>query len=164
MPLTRVRVVQSGKNAQPATGTGVDARFGQGMVLEGYTVRAIEARAGGELTVDLLWRAEAAAAESVVVFVHLLGETYNPATAGPVWAGHDSPPAMGGCPVVLWRPGDSIVDRHILAIDPAAPSGRYRVEVGVYRAADGERLSWSSADDTDGGDHLILEAEVGLDP
>ncbi len=54
-------------------------------------------------------------------------------------AGFDGPPVGGDYPTTLWGPGEIIVDTHPL--DPASLApGEYRLLVGLYDPASGERL------------------------
>jgi hypothetical protein len=115
---------------------------------------------GGEVVLDLHWRASEKIERDYTVFTHLLGQDHNPRTGGPVWGQHDSQPADGGLPTTQWFVAERIVDRHRLVIDPGAPEGDYRIEVGMYTLDDGARLLIRSEDGRDIGDHLLLEAAV----
>jgi hypothetical protein len=77
--------------------------------------------------------------EDYTVFTHLLGDP-NPATNGPLWAGHDSQPDSGHYPTTAWQPGQVILDRHPLTIPLDAPAGDYQLEVGLYLLANMSRL------------------------
>ncbi len=142
--------------------TRVDARLGEYVVLEGYSLRherdeGRDAVAPGDrVTLDLHWRAEKKLHQDYRVFVHILGEAHNPVTGGPVWGGHDCRPVDDGYPTYQWFVGDVIVDRHILSLDENAPPGEYEIEVGMYEPHDGERLPVTLADGTAVGDRLIL--------
>ena len=54
------------------------------------------------------------------------------------------------------------MDRHIIPVDEDAPDGAFRLEVGLYRAADRVRLMLTGAD-TGPTDHLLLSAEVPVE-
>mgnify|MGYP000925447375 CR=1 FL=1 len=62
------------------------------ILLRGYTIQgALEeevfsVRPGDSLVLDVYWEALQAPGRDWTVFTHLAGETYNPATAGPLWA------------------------------------------------------------------------------
>jgi len=161
-PLIRVHI-RAGASPAPETPTiALHAAFGDSLMLEGAHLSPVRAAPGDALVLDLYWRASAPEPRDLVVFCHLLGEAWNPATQGPVWAGHDARPADGGLPVALWPAGEMVVDRHLLRIDPAAPEGLYHIEVGIYTAADGTRLSVSGAGAD--GDHVLLPIEVRVAP
>jgi hypothetical protein len=161
--LATVRVVNT--PAQPAIGPAtetVKARLGEAIRLEGYSlhVSGHNARPGERLVLDLYWSATERPTTDYTVFTHLLGQVHNPRTQGPVWAGHDAQPAYGTAPTSQWIAGDHLVDRHILIIDDQAPPGEYRLEVGMYDAATGQRLPVSRPDGDALGDHLLLDTTV----
>jgi hypothetical protein len=74
------------------------------------------------------------------VFVHLLA-------AGNKLAQFDARPCGGECPTSGWRPGAIVVDRHQVALPPDAPPGPYRLAVGLYLLATGERVPVVGRDD-----------------
>lgn len=167
--LATVRV--RGASRQPPVGppqTVLDLRLGDEIVLEGYAVQ--QAREGGlfprrlndAIVLDLYWRAEGKPMEDYTVFTHLVGTMYNPKTQGPLWGQHDGQPAGGSWPTTAWHKGDVIVDRHLLVLDPQAPDGEYRIEVGMYRLDTGERLPVFGPSGEPLGDHVILDAAVRL--
>lgn len=167
--LTTVTV--RGASRQPQVGPPqalLNLRLGDEIVLEGYAVQ--QAMGGGlfprplhdAILLDLYWRAEGQPTQDYTVFTHLLGATYNPQTQGPVWGQHDGHPAGGTWPTTAWHKGDVIVDRHLLVLDPQAPDGDYRLEVGMYRLDTGERLPVFSASGEPLGDHIALDAVVRL--
>ncbi|MBC7235555.1 MAG: glycosyltransferase family 39 protein [Chloroflexi bacterium] len=143
-------------------------RVGEGILFEGYRLRDAQGRKveqaapGGELILDLYWRAERKLAEEYTVFTHLLGVAHNPRTQGPVWGQHDGQPAEGGYPTSQWLVGGLIVDRHRLVIDAEAPTGEYRLEVGMYTVTDGRRLPVKAMDGALLGDHILLEQRIPI--
>jgi hypothetical protein len=124
-----------------------DVSVGEDLVrFVGYGVRPSErVGSGGKVTVDLFWEAQRPVDRDYTVFVHLLGG-YNPATGGPVWAQDDGYPLDGGHPTTRWLPGRTIADRHTLVLPAEIPSGVYSIEVGLYDALTGERLSVVDSD------------------
>ena len=86
------------------------------------------------LTVTLVWRAEATAADSYHVFLHLLDPE------GKLTAQSDGVPVNWTRPTTGWLPGEYITDMHILTIPPDAPAGDYTLSTGLY-VPGGERLS-----------------------
>ncbi|MCB0196054.1 MAG: hypothetical protein KDJ65_29150, partial [Anaerolineae bacterium] len=52
----------------------------------------------------------------------------------------DNPPQAGRYPTAAWREQDTVVDRYILKLNDGAPPGDYRLLVGMYNPASGERL------------------------
>jgi 4-amino-4-deoxy-L-arabinose transferase-like glycosyltransferase len=116
---------------------------------------------GSTLTLDLYWQAEDKVADSYTVFVHLIGEAYNPATGGPLWAQDDSLPVEGGYPTMQWPVGVSVRDRHRLVIDPQTPPGQYQIEIGMYQLPSAERLPVRMADGTQDTRILLGQVEIG---
>jgi 4-amino-4-deoxy-L-arabinose transferase-like glycosyltransferase len=121
-------------------------QFGDNIELLGY--RLVDAakqpvsvaHPGQQLTLDLFWRSTQKTDQDYTVFAHLVGQAFNPATNGPVWAGHDSQPGNGGYPTSQWFVNQTVVDRHVLTVDRQAPVGDYELEVGLYLLQTMERL------------------------
>jgi 4-amino-4-deoxy-L-arabinose transferase-like glycosyltransferase len=116
----------------------------------GYRVAPSEVRAGGSLDVELVWKGQTWLDEDYTVFVHMLGP-YNPETGGPVWAHDDSYPLQGGHPTSRWLPGQVVADRHVLHVPRDTPEGVFQMEVGLYDARTGQRLSVQG-----GADRILL--------
>jgi len=125
--------------------------------LLGYDLAATSTSPGETTTITLYWQATASVDTSYVVFVHLLD------TAGRLVTGSDLVPAGGSRPTTGWVAGEVITDPHDLSVPDAAPSGRYRIEVGVYDPHSGDRLSISDGQGVVGDDHLILDAAIEVD-
>ncbi len=107
----------------------------------------------------LYWQSLAPVEADYTVFSHLLGE-HNPATAGPLWAGHDGQPNGGHFPTTAWQPGQTVLDVHPLTLPDDAPSGEYRLEVGLYLLATMERLPVRDAAGRDMPDRAVLLGTV----
>lgn len=108
------------------------ANFDDRIELLGYTV----VRDGHQLQVTLHWRAQRAIPLDYSVFVHVVNAN------GEVVAQHDGQP--GGdvtIPTSSWRPGETILDRHVIDLPTDLPSGAYTLNVGVYYWQTLERLS-----------------------
>jgi hypothetical protein len=124
----------------------VSAHLEDGIELLGYNLtdtqgRPIAAIQGGQrLNLDLYWMAWQKPVQNYTVFAHLVGQAYNAATAGPVWAGHDSEPLERGYPTQQWFVNQIIVDRHVLTVEAGAPAGEYELEVGMYLLETMKRL------------------------
>ena len=79
--------------------------------------------AGDAVRFFTYWRVEVADATPLVAFVHLLGEGET------IWGQQDwLDVRMAGL-----QPGDRFVQVHNVPIDPNAPAGEYRLQLGVYR-------------------------------
>jgi hypothetical protein len=112
--------------------------------LIGRSLGAETVAPGDTVNLVLHWQALAPIDGSYTVFAHLLGD-YNPATDGPVWAGHDGQPNAGHYPTAVWQPGEIILDVHPLAIPADTPPGSYQLEAGLYLLETMERLSAADA-------------------
>jgi hypothetical protein len=72
--------------------------------------------------------------EDYTVFVHLVGPD------GRLHGQADSWPVQGSYPTSQWSPGKEVTDRYEVRLDPGAPAGHYRIEVGWYLLGTMERL------------------------
>lgn len=102
--------------------------------------------AGVTLPIELQWQAARQPAEDYHVFIHLVNE------AGEMVAQADGQPVTWTRPTSTWREGEIIVDRHGLWLPPELPPGEYRLHLGLYHPASGQRLPLDS-----GGDAVILD-------
>jgi hypothetical protein len=91
------------------------------------------------LLVTLRWTPVVNPTRNYTIFVHLLDDD------GRIIAQNDSQPSGGAFPTSTWEINQGVSDTHHIALD-AVPSGQYRVEVGVYQASTGRRLSTASGD------------------
>jgi hypothetical protein len=93
------------------------ARFEQGIELLGWEV---EPAGKGQTRLRLRWRATEPLSTDYNVFVHVLrGDRQSDATQGQeqqTVAQDDGTPGAGHYATSLWRPGDELVDEHVLAI------------------------------------------------
>jgi hypothetical protein len=92
-------------------------------------------RAGNRLQLTLAWQAEGESETSYRVYVHLL------APDGGIAAQSDAIPAGWTRPTAGWAPGEFIVDPHTLTLPDGLPAGDYRLAVGLYDLATGDRLA-----------------------
>lgn len=111
------------------------AALGDDVALASASFSPRSAHPGTTVQVNLHWRALARPAGSYTVFVHLLGPD------GKVVAQRDAPPLAGAAPTTGWNAGEQVVDRYRLSLPANAPSGHYRIEVGMYRPETGQRLA-----------------------
>nr|MBC7245439.1 glycosyltransferase family 39 protein [Chloroflexota bacterium] len=149
----------------PKAGSAPVALFAQledGIELLGYGLTDFSGRSvhvlhpGDTVVLDLYWRCRHKTAHNYTIFTHLVGQAYNPATEGPVWAGHDSQPLEEGYPTMQWFVNEIIVDRHLLTLDAQAPAGDYELEVGMYLLETMTRLSVLDAQGQVVGDRVVL--------
>lgn len=78
--------------------------------------------------VTLYWLALRETGQDTKAFVHLLGAD------GSVIGQHDGDPVGSFTPTSRWRPGEIIVDRHVIPLPPDLPPGEYGLRAGMYQA------------------------------
>ena len=100
--------------------------------LLGFDLDHDTVEAGGTLMLTLYWQAMTKLTERYTVFTHV--ETDR------IWGQKDNPPVCGARPTTNWMPGEIIVDRYGVAINPDTPPGRYPLLVGMYDPSTGKRL------------------------
>ncbi len=108
----------------------VDERFGDHIILEGFTLStdAFEAGIGDVLGVTLYWTTEAELTQRYKISAQLLYPN------GTLAEQHDSEPANGQQITSEWEVGDRIIDNHGLVIQNDFPAGEYSLIVVVYSA------------------------------
>jgi 4-amino-4-deoxy-L-arabinose transferase-like glycosyltransferase len=130
--LGRVRVVDPAESQSPQSAKIV--HLGQAIQLSGYDLPDRRACPGQSLSLALHWEAGAAPPGDYTVFTQLIGPD------GLVWGQQDNQPQQGRYPTTAWSVGDRVVDRYIIPVRQDAPPGVYRLVVGMYSLATGERL------------------------
>jgi hypothetical protein len=144
------------QTAIPQPDFPVEATFGGTVRLLGYSVDSLQIGSGDTIHLSLHWQALAPLDKDYTVFTHLLGEQ-NPATNGPLWAGHDGQPDGGHYPTTAWQPGQIIFDVHPLTIPADTPPGEYQLEAGLYLLETMTRLpAIDAAGDPQAGDAIVL--------
>jgi hypothetical protein len=135
----------------PAPVYALEADFGGLARLVGYDLAppADGIGAGDRLPLTLYWQALAASERPYTIFVHLLDES------GELLGSGDGEPAGGRHPTTGWLAGEYLGDSHEMVVRPDAPPGAYRLAVGLYDPATGERLRTA-----DGADHVTLDVPV----
>jgi len=118
--------------------------------LTGYKIDKTEVKAGETIEVALYWQAQKKMAEDYTVFVHLVD------AEGTIWGQHDSQPVNGYYPTSFWDQDEVVKDKHALVVREDAPPGEYRIEVGMYRLADGQRLAIVGQDGQGLDDKVLL--------
>lgn len=110
--------------------------------LEGADERVI--RPGEPLQINLHWQALNRLPHDYALFVHVVDQQGN------VVAQRDAVMRQAEYPTTRWQPDELVIDRADLPL-PALPPGQYRLDIGVYRMENGERLSQTQpAPTTDG--------------
>jgi hypothetical protein len=111
----------------------VEFKFGDEIELRGYALT----REGENLRVQLFWCALKTPREDYTVFAHLVD------AQGKLVAQQDNEPQRGAYPTSFWDTGEMVGDEYVLP----TPRGEEHLEVGLYRARAGTRLSASGAGD-----------------
>jgi hypothetical protein len=122
-----------------------DVRFGDAVVLQGYSLGVESIAAGDILPLTLFWRADAAIARRYKVFVHLLDPR------GFVITQRDEEPAGGSRPTSGWTKGETIADPYGLFVPFGTPPLAYQIEIGLYEPDSGTRLRTPA-----GEDHFVI--------
>jgi len=131
------------------------AAFGDALELLGYRLETPQSMPGGQVKLTLYWHARQRVSIDYTVFVHLLDE------AGEMRSQRDSQPVGGAYPMTIWSPENVILDHYLVPLDGDAPSGRYRLAIGLYDLATMQRLpAFDSAGRRLEGDRLLLETPL----
>lgn len=137
--LDDVRLVRFGTRP-PTSARPVGVTLGRRLMLT--HIRLTEtAFAGQVLPVALEWQVANPPETDYNLFLQLL------AADGLPVAQHDSPPNGGYSPATDWRPGQTVILRHGLALPPDLSPGDYRLITGLYNPATGQRLTTTAGQD-----------------
>ncbi|MBX3001613.1 MAG: hypothetical protein KF893_24030 [Caldilineaceae bacterium] len=121
-------------HAQPLTETGSGVQFGAPAWVRLNSYGYTQSRAPGEeLLIALEWESLQPVDKNYQVFVHLLDE------GGQRLAQRDGQPVLWLRPTSTWQSGERILDRYGLLLPLDFPVGDYRLSVGLYDPATGER-------------------------
>jgi len=118
----------------------LDFQLGERFALRGYHLTPSEVRPGEELHLTLYWQALEDGDRDYTVFVHLLDQE------GRMLDQADAQPLGGDYPTSFWGRGELIQDSYLLSLPPQTPPGAYKIEVGMYLLATGERLPVKDAE------------------
>lgn len=122
----------------PAAHHPLEVNLGDKFALLGYNLRAERPSPSEELVLTLHWQGIEYAnyfGQDYTVFVHLVDKE------GVVWAQSDGPPVKALFPTSSWRETEIVIpDRRDIRLPDTLPSGRYRLETGMYLLATLERL------------------------
>ena len=125
--------------------------------LLGYDLSNRQLSRDEPLRLALFWQATRQPAADYTVFSQLIGPD------GQVWGQQDNQPQAGRYPTSRWAVQDTLVDRYELSLRPGAPPGPYRLLVGMYDLATGQRLLAVGQDGQRLPDDAILLATLSLD-
>jgi hypothetical protein len=123
------------------------ASFGPAIELRGLAAGGAER--GQTLTLNLSWNVRTRVSADYMLFAHLLGPDNQR------YAQIDLPYSTSA-----WQPGRYVTTELPIAIPADAPAGAYRLSIGLYDLASGQRLPLSASDRIDpaldGPDALLL--------
>jgi hypothetical protein len=134
----------------------VNSTFGGKVKLLGYELAPAVAAPGASLHVVLYWQAEGPMETSYSAFVHLIDDRQQ------IWGQMDSIPGRGTVPTTGWLAGEVIIDSYDVPIAEGAPDGGYQIEVGLYDAANGQRLAVAGSGGDVLGDSIVLDTIVDV--
>ncbi len=126
-----VRLVSFATPNADAKNYPVSAFFGKHIQLLAYQLPDVAIHPGEIMQIGLRWKTDAILAENYTVFLQLLD------AANHLVAQRDAQPQTPGS---MWTTDTPIADRHGLWVQPGTPPGDYRLVVGLYNSATGERL------------------------
>lgn len=142
----------------PQVPNTLKAIWGDSIQLLGYGPLADSYAPGETLSLPLYWKALAPMNTSYTVFVHLLDEQQR--IRGQV----DSVPGAGTLPTTSWVPDEYLQDNYSFSIQEDAPAGTYHLEIGVYDATSGDRLSVQLEGKPDSADHVLIPVDIDVIP
>jgi hypothetical protein len=129
----------------------LDVDYGDQIRLAGYAL-GLEAKA---LDLTLWWVAQDQPRSDYTVFIHL----FDPASEA-IAAQRDAMPRQGSYPTSGWQAGEVVSDTVQLSLSDLPP-GDYRLAVGLYEVATGDRLPVVTSDGTPlPNERLILPDEI----
>ena len=130
---TLVRVAGPAAAASPAQTAG--QTFGDAIRLVGYDVTPDALTSGGAAEITLHWQPITRLDADYTTFVHLIN------AHGDKIAQSDHRPGGIYYPTSLWKPGETLADRHTLALPADLGPAPYTIVVGLYdNAADFQHL------------------------
>jgi mannosyltransferase len=130
------------------------ALLGEQIRLLSYALSSQEITSGDVLQLQMKWQAERQPEADYTVFVQLLDPRDQ------VVAQRDAPP--GDSPTSQWQPGQQIVDNHGLLVSHGTAPGDYRLILGMYNPATGQRLPVGEQDYIDLGLVRVNRPETPL--
>ena len=128
----------------------VNARFGDRIRLECYSINDSSFAAGDILQLTLFWNPQSLIANRYKIFVHVIGDPDSPPVAQ-----HDGEPVGGLVLTTMWKPDEIVRDNHGVFLPLDLPHGDYKLAVGLYDVNSSERLTLA-----DGSDKLFLDSIV----
>jgi hypothetical protein len=135
----------------PEVRESVATSFGGKVALSGYELSSDALSPGSDLELTLDWQALVPVAEEYTVFVHLRGPDGSPVCQD------DYPPLKNLYPTYYWNEEEVVPDPRVLSIPGGTAPGWYRLDVGLYRSADGTRLPLDQQGGSSPADFYVLD-------
>jgi 4-amino-4-deoxy-L-arabinose transferase-like glycosyltransferase len=132
-----------------------EAILGDKVRLLGYNMES-GFRPGDGIHLTLFWQCLEEMDRDYTVFTHLIDEQ------GIIWGQKDNPPVDGFYPTSQWEMGEVVRDQYDILISSEAPPGEYQIEVGMYLAETGERLSVFEGEQ-EAGNRVLLASEIRVE-
>jgi 4-amino-4-deoxy-L-arabinose transferase-like glycosyltransferase len=133
----------------------MEAHLGEYATLLGYDLNTTTLKPGQTLDLTLYWQAGERMDVDYTVFVHVVDGQ------GGIQGQHDGHPMDGRRPTTGWVAGEVIADEHLIPLKADVTPGQYRIEVGMYHWATGERLLvYDAQGQRIPGDQIVLPTEV----
>ena len=133
LDLGQLRIADRAESRPP--GRPLTVELGGEIRLLGFDLDRDRLKPGEALQLVLHWQAMQPPSQDYTVFTQLLGPD------GRVWGQQDNQPQANRYPTTAWPPQEHVVDRYLIPLHPAAPPGEYRLLVGMYQLANGQRLA-----------------------
>ncbi|MBX3013964.1 MAG: glycosyltransferase family 39 protein [Caldilineaceae bacterium] len=111
-----------------------NAQWQAGLQLQGYDALPATLTANSSFTLRLVWSTTTTLVDNYTAFVHLIGPD------GAIVAQSDRQPLAGFYPTAGWVVDDVVEDFYSITLPAALAAGDYRLLVGWYQPATGERL------------------------
>ncbi len=140
VPLAEIQIKERNRSfTPPPVAHHISATLGSQVELLGYDLLCAgqapcTLHPGQELHLTLVWRARGLTDKRYKVFTHLVGPD------GKLWGQRDAEPVNGTAPTTTWIAGEVVSDTYSIPLDPQALDGDYRLLVGMYHEASGQRL------------------------
>ena len=139
-----------GDAVPPSPQYPLPANLGDEVALLGYDLTPTVVAPGEAIRLTLYWKAQRAIERDYTVFVHLIDG------AEQIWGQKDNQPEEGFYPTSHWDIGEVVKDGYEVLVEPDTPPGRYRLEIGMYLLATGERLSVLDEEGQPMADRVLL--------
>ncbi len=117
-----------------------DAALGDALLLRRAGVNTLHPAQGETLHLELVWVAQAPLPVDYKLFVHVAGPDGVPIAQ---W---DGLPGLNTARTSAWEVGEPFTDHVLMPIPADVPTGTYRLLVGMYDPANGERLGATAVD------------------